>query len=281
MQSDSVGVERQRLPFTLIENIILEDQALGPVDVLVYIALVKHADGEGTCWPSMATIGKLARCTRQTVAKAIKHLEGCGYLQRTARYRPDGSVTSNVYKLIPIETKPYPVAQVDTSCNPSLHPPVNVDSTNYIQSELDPMKGELSPRSATQQPEETVLRKLPEVPELVHDRRFREGARRLLSQGKTPEELVMAIRAAVADPRECGGLSFISDRFPRWARKARDQERQEQQSRQHIAAETERRDRQRKAAEEQARIHAEQDSEEGQQIVKAAIAQLPWRRVSA
>ena len=47
MQSDSVGVERRRLPFTLIENIILEDQALGPVDVLVYIALAKHADGRG------------------------------------------------------------------------------------------------------------------------------------------------------------------------------------------------------------------------------------------
>ena len=58
MQSDSIGVERRRLPFTLIENIVLEDQALGPVDILVYLALAKHADGEGTCWPSMATIAK-------------------------------------------------------------------------------------------------------------------------------------------------------------------------------------------------------------------------------
>ena len=62
MQSDSVGVERRRLPFTLIENVILEDQALGPVDILVYLALAKHADGEGVCWPSLATIGKACPC---------------------------------------------------------------------------------------------------------------------------------------------------------------------------------------------------------------------------
>ena len=71
MQSDSVGVERRRLPFTLIENIILEDQSLSRVDILVYLAIAKHADGEGTCWPSMATIGKLARCARETVARSL------------------------------------------------------------------------------------------------------------------------------------------------------------------------------------------------------------------
>ena len=81
MQSDSVGVERRRLPFTLIENIVLEDQALGPVDILVYLALAKHADGEGTCWPSMATIAKLARVCRTKAFQAIKHLEARGYLQ--------------------------------------------------------------------------------------------------------------------------------------------------------------------------------------------------------
>src|SRR5271169_5291957 len=71
MESDSVGVERRRLPFTLIENVVLEDQELGPVDVLVYLALAKHADGDGVCWPSMSTIGKLARCARETVARSI------------------------------------------------------------------------------------------------------------------------------------------------------------------------------------------------------------------
>ena len=44
-------------------------------------------------------------------------------------------------------------------------------------------------------------------------------------------------------------------------------------------AETERVERERRSAEERARIRAEQESEEGRQMVEAAIAQLPWRRV--
>ena len=88
MQSDSVGVERRRLPFTLIENIILEDQTLSRVDILVYLAIAKHADGEGTCWPSMATIGKLARCARETVARSLSHLEARGYLKRSRPLSP-------------------------------------------------------------------------------------------------------------------------------------------------------------------------------------------------
>ena len=58
MQSDSVGVERWCLPFTLVESVILEDQALGPADVPVDLAMAKHADGEGVCWPSLATLRK-------------------------------------------------------------------------------------------------------------------------------------------------------------------------------------------------------------------------------
>ena len=141
MESDSIGVERRRLPFTLIENIVLEDQELGPVDLLVYIALAKHADSDGVCWPSMATLGKLARCARETVARSIAHLGARGYLELTPRFRPDGGVTSNAYRLMPIEVKKYPpVTQDDTPCDSGSHPPVILDHTNYIQSELEPKK---------------------------------------------------------------------------------------------------------------------------------------------
>ena len=140
MEGDSVGVERRRLPFTLIENIVLEDQELGAVDVLVYIALAKHADADGTCWPSLATIAQLARVCRSSAAQAIKHLEARGYLRRTARFRPDGGVTSNVYKLVRLEAKTYPVSQVVTPHPPATLAPVHQVDTNYIQSELEPNK---------------------------------------------------------------------------------------------------------------------------------------------
>ncbi len=292
MLSDSVRVERRRLPFTLIENIVLEDQALGPVDILVYLALAKHADPEGTCWPSMATISRVARICRSKVFETIKHLEARGYLKRTARFRPDGGVTSNVYHLMPLEARRYPpVVQDDSPRLPERQPPVHQMDPNYTQSQLDPNKGERPARAEpfrqpsaplpALHPEDEVLTQLPDVPGLVHDRRFREGARRLLAQGKTPGELVLAVRAAVGDPQECGGLSFIADRFPRWARKAQEKERQQKQNRERVAEQVKRREQEHREAEERARIRDEQESEEGRQRIAAAIAQLPWRRVGS
>ena len=218
MQSDSVGVERRRLPFTLIENIILEDQTLSRVDILVYLAIAKHADGEGTCWPSMATIGKLARCARETVARSLSHLEARGYLKRTARFRPDGGVTSNVYQLMPIGAQPYPVTQADTPCELESHPPVRHDHTNYIQSELDPENQEReervrrpaarlslpgqtpAPKSVpslsfllTRMKQEAQARRAP----LVVGRDWSEGIAELARSGIPEDELIQAFTACI------------------------------------------------------------------------------------
>ena len=292
MQSDSVGVERRRLPFTLIENIILEDRQLGPVDILVYIALAKHADSGGTCWPSMATIARVARVCRSKAFQAIKHLEALGYLKRTARFRADGGVTSNAYQLLGIEAKRYPpAAQKDTPRRPDKLPPVHPVDTNYIQSEQDPREGgsparstELSsasapPPSLSQPEEEEVMRELQDVPSLIHDRRFREGARRLLAEGKSVAEITRAVRSAVADPKERGGLSFIADRFPRWTRKALEGQRREKQVQQYAAAQGERQERERGRAKERERLLQEREDPYWQQQVASVIAQLPWRRV--
>jgi hypothetical protein len=293
MQSDSVGVERRRLPFTLIENIILEDQALGPVDVLVYLALAKHADGEGACWPSMATIAKVARVCRSKAFQAIKHLEALGYLKRTARFRADGGVTSNAYKLMPIEARRYPhVAPNDTPCHSDKLPPVHHVDANYIQSEQDPREGGAPARCATlprayahppspSQTEDEVIRELKDLPGLIHDRRFREGAHRLLAEGKSVGEIARAVRAAAADPQERGGLSFIADRFPRWIRKALERERQENQLRQDAAAQEERQRRERTRLKERERLLRERENPYWQKQIAAAIEQLPWRRVRA
>ena len=117
MHQELVGIERRRLPFTLIENIILEDPALGGVDILVYLALAKHANSEGVCWPSMATLAAVARVHRCTVARALKHLEEQGYLRRTARFRPDGGGELECVPAHAPRGTPLP-------CSPGQHPPV-------------------------------------------------------------------------------------------------------------------------------------------------------------
>ena len=185
-------------------------------------------------------------------------------------------------------------------------PPVHRVDANYIHSEPDPWKGgapltasleKMELRNVAQlrstaqpqnvssggvcsdlsiHPEDVVLGQLSDVPGLVHDRRFREGARRLLAEGKTPAELARAVRAAAGDPSERGGLSFIADRFERWARKARERERKPATD--PVLDRSARMGRERRDAEDRARILAEQESAEGRALVEACAAALPWRR---
>ncbi len=296
MQSDSVGVERRRLPFTLIENIILEDQTLSRVDILVYLAIAKHADGEGTCWPSMATIGKLARCARETVARSLTRLESRGYLKRSARFRPDGGVTSNVYQLMPLEAHKYPpVAQEDTPCDRESQPPVSHDHTNYIQSELDPenqKRGERVHRPAarlslprrtpvpksvpslsvllTRIKQEAQARKAP----LVVGRDWSEGIAELTRSGIPEEELIQAFATCVETAPE--RVTFFPRDFLKWRKASRDRVSRDREQ-EHQRREREEGERERKA--EREKVLAEQSDPQSAARLEAAIAGLPWKRV--
>src|SRR5271169_6320957 len=290
MQSDSIAVERRRLPFTLIETVIIEDQALGPVDILVYLALAKHADGEGTCWPSMATIGKLARCARETVARSLKHLEARGYLKRTARFRPDGGVTSNVYQLMPIEAKRYPhVAQDDTPCDPGSHPLVIVDHTNYIQSELDPRQKRESPPAPAEDPSQVQGNAGAPLPSLL--RRIRQEAQRqgappsfighdfsagigeLVKSGVPEDELMRAFTACIQTAPE--RVTFFPRDFLKWRKISRERRTREQRA---DLGRVERQARERELAKEREQILREREDPYWQAQIEAATAQLPWRR---
>ncbi len=291
MQSDSVGVERRRLPFTLIENIILEDQTLSRVDILVYLAIAKHADGEGMCWPSMTTIGKFARCARETVARSLTHLEARGYLKRTARFRPDGGVTSNVYQLMPIKAQPHPVTQADTPCEPESHPPVSHDHTNYIQSELDPENQEregrvrrpaakLSLPGQTPAPESVpslpfLLKRIKQEAQsrrapLVVGRDWSEGIEELARSGIPEDELIQAFTACIETAPE--RVSFFPRDFLKWRKVSRERLSRDR--------EVQHRKREREAVEwERERILAEHRDPQSAARIEAAIASLPWKRV--
>ena len=289
MQSDSVGVERRRLPFTLIENIILEDQALGPVDILVYLALAKHADGAGTCWPSMATIARVARVCRSKAFVAIRHLEVCGYLRRTARFRPDGGVTSNTYKLMPMETRKYPpLTQDDTPRIPERLPPVHQVHTNYIHLELDPSKerAEHAPRPAPATSHELAPVSLSALLERIkHEAQTRGappcfigggwcfGIGELVKAGVSEEEVFSAFRACIETAPE--RVTFFPRDFLKWRKVSREraagQQEKDQGRADHLA-------REREQALEREKLLREREDPYWQAQMEAAIAQLPWRR---
>jgi hypothetical protein len=66
---------------------------------LVLLALADAADDEGRCWPSVATLSIKASASTRTVRRAIQLLIDHRMIMVEPRYRPDGSCSSNVYRL--------------------------------------------------------------------------------------------------------------------------------------------------------------------------------------
>ena len=71
----------------MLPNWAVDDDRLGGYDLLVYMALIRHADNTGVCWPSLERIATIARCSQPTVSKSLNVLEQLGYIRRV---RSDG-----------------------------------------------------------------------------------------------------------------------------------------------------------------------------------------------
>lgn len=63
------------------------------------MALADVADDDGVCWPSVSTIGRRCAVSTRTVQRALRDLHKVDLVRGDARYRGDGSTTSNRYVL--------------------------------------------------------------------------------------------------------------------------------------------------------------------------------------
>ena len=72
----------QNSGFSMLPNWAADDDRLGGYDLLVYMALIRHADNTGVCWPSLERLAKIARCSQPTVSKSLNVLEQLGYIRR-------------------------------------------------------------------------------------------------------------------------------------------------------------------------------------------------------
>lgn len=57
------------------------------------------AASKGECWPGINTIASDLDLSRSTVKRALADLEKHGYIEKTQRYRDNGSFTSNIYSI--------------------------------------------------------------------------------------------------------------------------------------------------------------------------------------
>ena len=119
------------VPEWLIESDV-SDNALR-----VYSALYRFADkDDGTCWPSIATIGAKCNKSSSSVKRAIKELKELGAIEVKERYLEDQGQTSNLYilKLNPAfksDTPPQTKSEQGGSSNMTHKPKSFNHSHNY------------------------------------------------------------------------------------------------------------------------------------------------------
>ena len=78
---------------------VYEDQELSHRAKSVYIYLKDHANREGTCWPGINTIAAGLNLSRSTVKRALDDLVKAGLVEKSSRWRENGSLTSNLYRI--------------------------------------------------------------------------------------------------------------------------------------------------------------------------------------
>ena len=78
---------------------IYNDHELSHRAKAVYIYLKDHANKEGACWPGIKTIAAGVSLSRSTVKRALDDLVRAGLLEKSSRWRENGSLTSNLYKV--------------------------------------------------------------------------------------------------------------------------------------------------------------------------------------
>ena len=80
-------------------NFIYGEEELSHRAVTVYVYLRDRSNKEGSCWPGVKTIARELKLSPRTVQRAMRDLEKVGLVTRQARYRENGSYTSNKYFL--------------------------------------------------------------------------------------------------------------------------------------------------------------------------------------
>lgn len=78
----------------------------------VYLALCKHADDNGICYPGRKRIQDTTGIkTKRTISKATQELCDLGVIEKYQRQREDGGYSSNTYQIKQVDTNFAPVGE--------------------------------------------------------------------------------------------------------------------------------------------------------------------------
>lgn len=125
----------QNSGFSMLPNWAVDDDRLGGYDLLVYMALIRHADNTGVCWPSLERLARIARCSQPTVSKSLNRLEQLGYIRRVKSEGRANRYHVSLWKPTPkhgSDPSPTPKPAFDPS-KPAFDLPQNEVLTNNTQ----------------------------------------------------------------------------------------------------------------------------------------------------
>lgn len=90
--------------FKIIPETLILDERITKNDLLVYVGLSQFNNNKTKkAFPSIATLCKVSRLSKNTVKTALKHLEELGYIKIARRFdKATNSYTSNVYALLDV-----------------------------------------------------------------------------------------------------------------------------------------------------------------------------------
>lgn len=126
---------------------------------LVLLALAVNANPDGSrCYPSIADLEQKTRLSRTMVCRALDIAEGQGWIRRHARFKKDGSPTSNLYNLfIPSPQRTLPQSTQDTTV---VHPVDTTSSGTSPGTSPKPPKESCSARPNSRNREQFISRML-------------------------------------------------------------------------------------------------------------------------
>lgn len=118
----SQGKDARRPGWFWADNTLIDVYAprIGAHGIAVYMMLVRHLNGDGACWPSMATIARTLGISRRKVVDCIKRLQDEGLIDVENREADKKGTISNLYTIHRVGTPP-PVQEMHTPPVQEMH----------------------------------------------------------------------------------------------------------------------------------------------------------------
>ncbi len=203
-------LNRKRPPFTMIENVLIEDERISKHALIVCIVLCYHADKNAKCFPGLKRIAGEARCSRSTAQKAIKELIKFGYIAKQTR-RENGSkeYTSCIYTIIGIPSSGTPIPSSGIGYTAQNHTGIPPGGKELDLSELDPInqKEIAAQEAAVKLPAKSIHGRIRLLFEELHGKQYSNYGK----EGKANKSLISIVERLFPDKDPETAITFMAD----------------------------------------------------------------------